>query len=88
MSVFMDRVLRGNLGFIKVDITLLVYKTIDFSLRSSKGFYTIPVLNSANGFTISIYKGYPACFRISLYCTPFLMLAVTIITLSLLGFSL
>ena len=84
----MDRMLRGNLGFIKVDITLLVYKTINFSLRSSKGFYAFPILNSAYGFTISIYKSYSACFRISLYCTPFLMLVATIITLSLLGFSL
>ena len=80
MSVFMDRMLRGNLGFIKVDITLLVYKTIDFSLRSHKGFYAFPILNSTNGFTISIYKGYPACFRISLYCTPSFILAATNIT--------
>lgn len=80
MSVFMDRMLRGNLGFIKIDVAIIVYKTIDFPLRSSKGFYTIPVLNSADGFTISIYKGYPACFRISLYCTPSFILAATNIT--------
>ena len=88
MSVFMDRVLRRNLCFIKIDVAILVYKSIDFPLRSSKGFYAFPILNSTYGFTISIYKSYSACFRISLYCTPFLMLVATIITLSLLGFSL
>ena len=80
MSVFMDRVLRGNLGFIKVDITLLVYKTIDFSLRSGESFYISPILNSTIGFSISLNKGYSACCRISLYCTPSFILAATNIT--------
>ncbi len=84
----MDRMLRRNLCFIKIDVTIFVYKAIDFSLRSSEGFYIIPILSSTNSFTISIYKRYSTCFRISFYCTPFLMLAATIITLTLLGFSL
>ena len=32
MSIFMDRMLRGNLSFIKVDVTIRSYKAIDFSL--------------------------------------------------------
>ncbi len=34
MSVLMDRMFRNNLSFIKIDITLFIYKTQNFSLRS------------------------------------------------------
>ena len=35
----MNRMFRGNLSFIKIDVTILIYKTIDFSLWSGEEFY-------------------------------------------------
>ncbi len=39
MGVLMDRMVRRNLGFIKINVTFLINKAIDFPLRSEKGFY-------------------------------------------------
>ena len=37
MSIFVDSVVWRDDGFVKIDVTILIYKTIDFSLGSFEG---------------------------------------------------
>ena len=56
MGIFMDRVFRRNFGLIKIDVTILIYETIDLTLRSGESFYTIIpcfILQSCTSLTFS-----------------------------------
>ncbi len=78
MSVLMDRMFRSYLSFIKIYITLFIYKTKNFSLRSEKVFYAF---STYVPWAISPIKT-------SLYLTCSEILWAILSTLSSKGFSL